>query len=158
MAKVSCAVCRRGLTTRTVKVNVPSWVGVPMRIPPCVPLGRSEMPGGRLPAVTVKVLVVLSLVTMNASYRSPRVASGKTQIPLVTVQFEPDSDSGGGPGLPAADAGAATASPPRNSPAAATATPIGFRMCTTSSGHQRGLSTRLRDAGRASAVVDGHVQ
>src|SRR6516165_8478453 len=155
MAKVSCAVCRLGLTTRTVNVNVPSWVGVPMRIPPCVPLGRREMPGGRLPAVTVKVSVVLSLVTMNASYRSPRVAAGKTQTPLVTVQFEPESDSGGGPGLLAADAGAAMASPARNSPAAAATTASGFRTCMTSSGRQRGLPTVLGDVVRAPAAVGG---
>lgn len=62
MAKVSCAVCRFGLTTWTVKVNVPSWVGVPIRIAPWVPLLASEMPGGRLPATTVKVSVVPSLV------------------------------------------------------------------------------------------------
>ena len=58
----------------------------------------------------------------------------------------------------AADAGAATASPASNSPAAAATTAISFRTCMTSSGHQRGLLAASGDVVRASAVVDGHVQ
>jgi hypothetical protein len=79
---VACVAGEAESTTRTVKSQVPTWVGVPLMTPPVLPM---ESPGGSVPLAIENVNgAVPPDVEIVAEYGESRLPLGKVVVTILT--------------------------------------------------------------------------